>query len=59
MSEATADTQAYKFIRLRPVSDSDPLTFSLDPSKQWSTPAVDYIVRSMRGGKWVTVDTIA
>lgn len=59
MSEATAGTQAYKFIRLRPVSDSDPLTFSLDPSKQWSTPAVDYIVRSMRGGKWVTVDTIA
>lgn len=59
MSEATAGTQAYKFIRLRPVSDSDPLTFSLDPSKQWSTPAVDYIIRSMRGGKWVTVDTIA
>ena len=59
MSEATAGTQAYKFIRLRPISESDPLTFSLDPSVQWSTPAVDYIVRTMRDDKWVTVDTIA
>ncbi len=59
MSETTAGTQAYKFIRLRPISESDPLTFSLDPSVQWSTPAVDYIVRTMRDDKWVTVDTIA
>lgn len=55
----TTGVKAYKFLRLRPVTESDPITLNLDPSAQWTTPAVNYIVRTLRDGEWVTVNTIA
>lgn len=54
----TTGVKAYKFLRLRPVTESDPITLNLDPSAQWTIPAVNYIVRTLRDGEWVTVNTI-
>ncbi|MDE5722890.1 MAG: chitobiase/beta-hexosaminidase C-terminal domain-containing protein, partial [Paramuribaculum sp.] len=55
----TTGVKAYKFLRLRPVTESDPITLNLDPSAQWTIPAVDYIIRTLRDGEWITLDTIA
>lgn len=54
----TTGVKAYKFLRLRPVTESDPITLNLDPTAQWTTPAVNYIVRTLRDGEWITVNTI-
>lgn len=41
-SDKTAE--AFKFIRLRPLSEADPVKFSLDPEAQWPELPVEYTV---------------